>query len=126
MNITNACSCTTCQNMCKTPCLGTPDDILKLIEAGYADRLAPTEWAYGLLVGTHTTTIMMMQPKLASNGYCTFYKDGLCELHDLGLKPTEGRLAHCSTKGTVITREQLHETPLYGVVREWEKIQNML
>ncbi len=27
---------------------------------------------------------------------CTFWKNGLCELHSLGLKPSQGKLAHHS------------------------------
>ena len=35
------CKCQKCKQQCKTPCLGTPEDILRLIKAGYKDRLAP-------------------------------------------------------------------------------------
>ena len=34
----------------------------------------------------------------ATDAGCIFFKDGLCELHDLGLKPLEGRLSHHSIK----------------------------
>lgn len=108
--------------MCKTPCLGTPADIEKLIEEGFADRLATTIWAVGILYGTHKEPVRMIQPIQEDNGYCTFYKDGLCSLHDLGLKPTEGALAHCSQKGSITRIEDLHETPLYKVVKEWENL----
>ncbi|MDR2002668.1 MAG: hypothetical protein LBQ74_06525 [Prevotella sp.] len=37
--------------------------------------------------------IPMVQIIQAENG-CVFFKDGLCELHNLGLKPTEGKLSH--------------------------------
>lgn len=33
------CSCEKCKNLCRTPCLGTPEDINKLLEAGYGKRL---------------------------------------------------------------------------------------
>ena len=109
--------------MCKTPCLGTPEDIMKLMEAGFSDRLAPTLWAVGVLYGTHKEPVKMMQPILdEETGYCTFFKDGLCTLHDLGLKPTEGAMAHCSQKGSITRIEYLHETPLYKVVKEWENL----
>ena len=29
---------------------------------------------------------------------CTFFTNGLCELHDSGLKPTVGKLSHHTTK----------------------------
>ena len=90
-----ACSCDRCKSQCHTPCLGTPEDIEKLIDAGYRDRLAPTSWFAGMLMGVINRPIEMVQPKV-ENGWCTFYHDGLCELHDKGLKPTEGRLSHHS------------------------------
>ncbi len=88
------CSCHKCQNQCRrAPCLGTPADILRLIDAGYADKLAPTEWATGLFIGKLNHTIKMIQVKKFNHG-CAFFENGLCQLHDLNLKPTEGRLSH--------------------------------
>lgn len=29
------CKCKLCKQQCHTPCLGTPQDVLRLIEAGY-------------------------------------------------------------------------------------------
>ena len=45
------CKCQACKQQCKTPCLGTPQDILKIIESGFGDRLFRTHWAVGLLLG---------------------------------------------------------------------------
>ena len=45
------CSCSVCKQQCHTPCLGTPDDIERIIDAGYADRLALTNWAAGIFLG---------------------------------------------------------------------------
>ena len=42
------CSCSICKQQCHTPCLGTPDDIERIIDAGYADRLELTNWATGI------------------------------------------------------------------------------
>lgn len=92
------CCCDKCKSQCRTPCLGTPEDILKLIRAGYADRLAPTEWWAGVIMGVCKQPVLMVQPVL-ENGWCTFrQEDGLCELHNAGLKPTEGRLSHHSIR----------------------------
>ncbi|MDR1718030.1 MAG: hypothetical protein LBS20_19510 [Prevotella sp.] len=91
------CSCEECRNQCRTPCLGTPDDILRLIEAGYADKLAFTHWAVGMMLGKLPLPIPMVQILKTENG-CVFFKNGLCELHNLGLKPTEGRLSHHEIK----------------------------
>lgn len=93
----SACSCESCKNQCRTPCIGTPEDIERLIEAGYTDRLAPTLWAAGIVMGVTDKVIRMVQPKREDNGWCTFRTpEWLCELHDKGLKPTEGRLSHHS------------------------------
>lgn len=86
------CCCERCKAQCHTPCLGTPHDILALIDAGYAWSLCFTEWAAGV---THRMTdkiIPMVQIK-ERFGWCVLYHDGLCELHEKGLKPTEGRLS---------------------------------
>lgn len=93
------CSCEKCRNMCRTPCIGTPEDIEKLIAAGYGNRLEITFWGVGVLAGVTDKIIKMIAPRQERNGWCTFRRpDGLCELHDKGLKPTEGRLASCKPK----------------------------
>lgn len=51
-------------------------------------------------------------------GGCTFLTEkGLCELHELGLKPTEGRLATC--KGSC---EGLHE----AVAQSWDNKESQI
>lgn len=93
------CRCEKCKSQCHTPCLGTPEDIYKLMDAGYADRLAVTEWWAGVLMGVCDIPVVMIQARQEDNGWCTFRRDdGLCELHDKGLKPTEGRLSHHSIR----------------------------
>lgn len=42
-------------------------------------------------------------------------------LHDLGLKPTEGRFADCKQK-PLKSKEELFETPLYKCIEEWENL----
>ena len=78
---------------CHTPCLGTPDDIERIIDAGYADRLALTNWAAGIFLGVINIAIPMIQP-VSGKEFCAFFENGLCILHDKDLKPTEGRLSH--------------------------------
>ncbi len=111
-----ACMCAKCQSQCHIPCLGTPEDILKLIEAGYADRLAPTEWAAGMIMGVCDQPVYMLQARQEDNGYCTFFHNGLCELHDKGLKPTEGRLSHHSIK---IDNFNPRKSLSWLVAKEW-------
>lgn len=109
------CTCPQCRTQCRTPCLGTPDDILRIILAGYKDRLAPTMWGVGMVLGRLPYPVPMVQAR-GIDGYCTFFRDGLCELHDLGLKPTEGRLSHHT-----ITQENLEfsRSLTWNVAREW-------
>ena len=113
-------NCDKCKNMCRIPCLGTPEDISNLINAGYGNRLKESFWAFGIIAETHEDVIKMIQPEI-KDGWCTFYKNGLCELHNLGLKPLEGKLANCKTK-PVSTKEDLLKPPLYKIVELWEKL----
>lgn len=99
-------NCPTCVGMCaRRPCWGTPDDARKLIAAGYGPRLMRDYWSGG---GGEDgdRDIHLLSPAIAGKegreasfspfGRCTFLTpDGFCELHDLGLKPTEGRAANC-------------------------------
>ena len=118
----NECSCKTCQSMCKTPCIGTPEEIEKLKEASYESRLSHSLWAYGMLVGTHQKYVHIIAPTYdKKKGACTFFNNGKCELHDLGLKPMEGRFASCKYN-PVEKLEDLFETPLYKAIAEWEKL----
>ena len=109
------CKCRLCKQQCHTPCLGTPQDILKLIESGYKDRLAPTEWLVGMIMGVIDMPVPMIQAKQEGD-WCTFYKDGLCELHDAGLKPTEGRLSHHSIR---LDNFKPSKSIAWNVAKEW-------
>lgn len=94
-----SCKCQLCKKQCDHPCLGTPSDIKKIIEAGFQDRLMPIIWTGAKNLGITDKEVPMVVPKQCQiTGKCTFFKDGLCELHDLGLKPTEGRLSHHGRK----------------------------
>lgn len=120
-----ACQCDKCKSQCHTPCLGTPEDISKLIEAGYSSRLAPTSWMVGMLMGVCSHPIEMVQAKVEDNGWCTFFNPstGLCELHDKGLKPTEGRLSHHSLK---IDNFNPKKSLSWLVAKEWLPLQGLI
>ncbi len=85
------CSCAICKDMCKrSSCLPTPADTIRLIEAGYKEKLE-----IGLcpdrLSDNHPIPIVA---PLETDAGCIFQdKDGLCELHTSGLKPSEGKMA---------------------------------
>lgn len=104
--------------------IGTPKDIEAIIDAGYADRLKETMWMVGYLA-VKEKPIAMIQPT-EKDGWCVFRRpDGLCELHDRGLKPTEGVLASCK----VIEEDDIptYETSvLRAVAHEWVKVENFV
>ncbi len=111
-----SCKCKQCQQQCRTcPCLGTPADIERLIDAGYSEQLAETDWCVGKLVGAIPYPIPMVQAIQTDTG-CIFFHDGLCELHDKGLKPTEGRLSHHSTQ---LEKFRFRNSIAWNVAKEW-------
>jgi hypothetical protein len=94
------CACEKCQAMCaSSTCLPTPAEARELVRRGYGSRLAtyrfepdPQKLSFvgpapagmeGARDLPHTRT-----------GPCTFFHGGRCDLHNPGLKPLEGRLAH--------------------------------
>lgn len=110
------CKCRACKDQCRTPCLGTPQDIMRLIEAGYADKVMPTQWLVGMVLGKIDYPIQMVQAIQMDEGWCVFHKDGLCELHNLSLKPTEGRLSHHAVKSENYV---FSKGLAYNVAKEW-------
>lgn len=122
------CKCSLCKRQCHTPCLGTPQDILRLMDSGYTSRLSPTLWAAGIVMGICDTEVPLIQARcedgawgglldVGADSHCTFYtSDGLCELHQQGLKPTEGRLSHHSTR---IDNFRASKSVSWAVVQEW-------
>jgi len=126
------CSCEKCSKMCHAPCCGTPDDMQKLIDAGYGERLM-----YDDLPGGE----YMIKPALkgfegegapwevASKAGCTFWKDGKCELHESGLKPLQGKLAlHGQSEkeidqvGDFINEAWQDEKKTNKVIKKWKKL----
>lgn len=111
-----SCKCQTCKSQCmRSPCLGTPQDIEKIIDAGYKHRIFGTIWATRVAWGFNEPPIHMYQALQLDSG-CTFFQNGLCELHSKGLKPTEGRLSHHSvTQENYEPRKGLS----YNVAKTW-------
>jgi hypothetical protein len=99
------CSCQICQDMCKrAPCIGTPQDIMKLAQAGHLDELRPTD--YGGLSEWGVPWIPMVQIRAMQEsewyenggGQCPLWDPvtGLCRVH--AIKPVEGRFAGHSSQ----------------------------
>lgn len=83
-----SCKCNLCKLQCAAPCLGTPEDMLKIIAAGYSKKVMSIK-----IEGVQVLIPLYDQQKKS----CVFFTDGLCELHESGLKPTVGKLSHHST-----------------------------
>ena len=104
--------------MCeRRPCWPTPDDAQRLIDAGHADRLMLDWW----FDHAQNKTVYVLTPAIAGreggqapaipSGRCTFLNaQGLCQLHDLGLKPTEGKQALCKERTPAGLHEQIGQT----------------
>ena len=109
------CKCQLCKMQCaKAPCIGTPADIEAIIKAGYGDRIVDASWAAGIMFGC-MEVIDIFMPEQLPNGACAFFKDGLCELHDKGLKPIEGRLSFHTA--TIVNRYQ--DSISYNTAKTW-------
>ena len=88
------CNCLQCQAMCVVSvCLPTPDEA-RALHADCPDRMGRYV-AHGVKVWAPATVGKETEVLDGTeHGTCTFHTpDGRCELHDLGRKPLEGRLA---------------------------------
>lgn len=138
------CNCQTCRQMCYITCIGTPEETVKLIEAGLDSRLT-LKHNYILYGTDHERLIYFLCPAPKEqegqvwrhNNYCTFFQDGNCALHARGLKPVEGRVAHHTTttnqrtirlsNGQYASRDLVHDSIIAtwdteegkSLVREW-------
>lgn len=97
------CNCQECIEMCKDrPCWGTPAEVKRIIKCGFEKRLMLDYWIGD---GPNNADIFILSPAIKSyetkpapfwpKGTCTFLiNNGKCEIHDLKLKPLEGRIAN--------------------------------
>ncbi len=96
-------------------CLGTPDDIVQLIDAGYGMVLRPVSIDVVTVHLRHSTAVRMIQLISDTEG-CALYKDGACLANGGKLKPTEGRYhIHPQTRA----QEALMYLLSLAVVMEW-------
>lgn len=89
------CRCKECRSQCQlTSCLGTPDDLQKLIDAGHATALDKFTFN-SPFIGNERIHMYKIKSQETNTG-CHFYQqqDGMCLLHEANLKPTEGMLSH--------------------------------
>lgn len=93
----SSCACNTCKSMCHiAPCIGTPEDILRLINNGYVHYLAPTQWEAGLERGIPVTYMFQVRFDKKKKHCSLLDENNMCRLHLEGIKPTEGVLSHCT------------------------------
>lgn len=92
----STCACQKCRAMCAhSTCLPTPDEARELIRRGYGPRLAAYHFEIEVVGPAPAGMEGRLDLRHTRYGACTFRTpDGLCELHELGLKPLEGREAH--------------------------------
>lgn len=131
------CSCGECTNMCKRPCWPTPAQAEKLITAGYASRLC-LDYYEGSGIGG---AVEIVGPALKGHEGehapfwpiqdqgCSFWVEGLCQLHNEGLKPLEGCLGHHLIEDAMIVHG--HIPKLWDndegrqVVQQWRELVNL-
>lgn len=127
------CECERCSVMCQAPCCGTPEDINKLMKAGYANRLMFDDWP-----DWDGGSDMLKPAMKGSEGSrapwetrteegCTFWKDGKCELHKSGLKPIQGKLVTHDSSDEQIQwiidkiRRSWKTKKAKAVIKKWKK-----
>lgn len=117
----NSCACCSCQQICRNcPCVGTPEDIAKIIAAGEHAKIVPTFYAPLSLLAVGVKPRNILAPLMTPSGCVFLDKAGLCTLHDRGLKPTEGKLASCKN-----TPQEALEITL-TVLDSWKPYEHLL
>lgn len=128
------CDCLACQYMCHAPCCGSVEDMEKLIEAGYGNRLMfddlPSTSDGGNILKPALKGHEGQQAPWETHSVsgCTFWKNGKCELHDKGLKPIQGKLAihggnkSGSAKYAEISKEDWESERGLEVIEKWKRL----
>lgn len=109
------CSCDACSKSCMRPCWGFPHEIETLLDhdSDMWTKLTLDYWeGSGSFNSESASAVWIIGPALKGYGGkqtpswpqseegCIFWHDGLCDLHEQGLKPYEGRVAHHAIKPT--------------------------
>lgn len=110
--------CAVCVKSCQiSPCYGPPEEIQRIIDAGFGDRLSAR------LTPSNCVGIMPASKGSEggqySDGECTFLDaNGKCELHSLGLKPMIGRILDCQDYSELSHDFQTEVG--FQIIAEWE------
>ncbi len=129
------CHCDQCIEMCKTySCLPTPEEATALIRAGYGKQLMldtrPSVSKPHIKILTLLPAMKgyerMISPMEIGISPCIFLNDkGLCDLHEKGLKPFEGRTVQHNTNKTTeqailnLLKSMWNTKSGHSVVIEW-------
>lgn len=131
-----SCTCPECVEMCRTyPCMPTVIEAYRLIQAGYSDRLMLKAWpaphdATLIILGLCPAIVGLEKsvgPLKTHQGPCTFLKNDRCEIHNLGLKPAEGRFATHATSSEQEGKFMVHIMKTWATIdgvnllMEWER-----
>lgn len=104
--------------MCKrAPCIGTPVDIINIIEAKGEDfvkkNFSPTLLFPLYILGVTNGPTRAIVQNVKDDGSCIFFNnDGLCDIHEI--KPTEGLWTNCHKGPNVLELD-----PSILVIHEW-------
>lgn len=126
------CDCQICRDMCYVPCFPEPVEAKRLVKY-FADRLMIGKIEINHRVATYLRPACKgfegkkdpMEP-----GWCTFYHGGKCVLHDKGMKPMGGRVAHHSKIAEQLENLKFNNIPIIAawdsktgrkVVKLWKK-----
>lgn len=115
------CCCDVCKSMCyQCPCIGTPLEMQNIVQAGFHRDVMITKLANPIVINKygHPITILAINFD-EKKGHCSMLENGLCKLHNLGLKPLEGRTAICnSEKETTMASYRVYT----AICDEWIKL----
>lgn len=109
-----------------SPCFPTPKEAETLFEEGFEEQMAATKFidistgkAYNVIAPLAVETVYDIDGVKIMLKSCVFFKNKKCLLHDLCLKPLEGRLADHNN-----TEEESLELRL-KVLKEWDFINDI-
>ena len=96
------CSCEVCRNYCSRPGWWTVEQAKAAVNSGYSNRMmieVSPERDFGVLSPAFKGCEGGIALQKFSETGCNFYKNGLCELHPIGLLPLECAFCHHDRTG---------------------------
>lgn len=129
-----SCTCEECIGMCKKrPCWGTPEEIEKIMDAGYSHRLMYDYWVGNFTDREGDTPIIAPAIVNCESGYAPFWPTGRCTFLNnkdrcdiYNIRPIEARVAHHNqTKGIHREIAKAWDTPEgTQVIARWKREMN--